>query len=162
MQPIELGNSRQGSLDPPQRSSNVRILPDRNSGDRRNDTTTFGQPLPLIYIAETAAGLRILVPLKGIHPRQVYVFATPHSILVEMRARNTVHHARAIQEIQHRSITRELKFNDLIREGSTSIRLLGDDLEITCTTTRAEEEKNWSELVQLDMRGARGSMIPLP
>lgn len=79
-----------------------------------------------------------------------------------MRARNTVHHARAIQEIQHRSITRELKFNDLIREGSTSIRLLGDDLEITCTTTRAEEEKNWSELVQLDMRGARGSMIPLP
>ena len=119
--------------------------------------TCLGQPLPPISVVEAGTGLKFLVPLSGIGARNVYVFAAPRSILIEIRITKHVTHPGPIQqERQHQRITRELKLRKSIEEGSTSIRMVGDNLEIACVTTADPDDRLWSELLRMDTRASLG------
>ena len=123
------------------------------------DDIIVGRSLPVMNVTETGEGFTITVPLHRIDARNVYVFATPRSIAVEIRIRDVVSHAQVIhREIQHQRITRELVLREAIEEGSTSLRLHGDDLQITCRKASGLDDKTWSELVRLDTRCSLGSV----
>jgi hypothetical protein len=116
-----------------------------------------GRPLPAIEITDTGSFFIILVPLNGLDAYRFYVFALPHSILIEIRlSRSIVHYATNCEEIQHQRVTRELKLGHAIKEGSTTVRLSGSDLEINCVKAPRSDDRAWSELVQMDTRCSLG------
>lgn len=118
-----------------------------------------GRPLSPIEVTDTASGFRIVVPLNGIDARHFYVFALPHSVLIEMRMRTaTVHCGADCEETQNQRVTRELRLTNAIKEGGTTVRLLGSNLEITCSKAPRLDDKAWSELIQLQTHCSLGGV----
>lgn len=129
----------------------------RLAGCACSNRVVFGQPLPDLTIHETATAYRILVPLKGVDLRHVYVFATPRAILVEIRIKTALVHAGTVhKEIQEQRLLRELRLGAVLKEGTTAVRAVGTDLEITCIKAVNAEEKAWSEMVRWDTRASLG------
>jgi HSP20 family molecular chaperone IbpA len=113
--------------------------------------------LPEIAVSETAGTLNMTVPLRGVDARKVFVVASAHSILIEVRITNSVPRSGFIyKEVQQQRITRELRFRENIVKGSTFVRYFGGDLEITCLKVQSADETSWSELVRLDTRNFLG------
>lgn len=123
----------------------------------RDEESLMDKMLPRIAIAETVTSIKLVVPLNGADPRHAFVFATPTSILIEIRITNIIERSRIVyKEIQHQRITRDLKLDTNIQEGSTRVRMLGDNLEITCTKALSGDDKVWSELVYTTTRSSLG------
>lgn len=116
--------------------------------------------LPGILAGESATMIRLLVPLDGIDMRQVYIFATPRSIIFEVLKRSTLKHPGPIEtETQRYRITRELTFRDGIAKGSTVARLCGGSLEISSMKSASTDHEAWSEFIQLDTRSSAGLCV---
>jgi hypothetical protein len=89
--------------------------------------------------------------------RNIYVFASANAISVEIRIKHTVPHSGIIyKECQHECVRRELHFHSAIKEGSTSVWMGANGLEITCTKEPAATERTWSEFIQFNTRGSLG------
>lgn len=113
--------------------------------------------LPDILASESATMFRFLVPFEGIDAREVYIFATPYSIVLELTTKCMVRHAGPIEtETQSFRVTRELRFRNAIAKGSTVARFFGASLEITSLRTLSTSDEAWSEFIQVDTRNSLG------
>jgi HSP20 family molecular chaperone IbpA len=77
-----------------------------------------------IDVAEDESEYKIIVHLSGIDPRKIYVFATPRSLLIELRFKSTIYHdlARAlVTESIDRRISREFSLPIEIEQGTTKV-----------------------------------------
>ena len=57
-------------------------------------------------------------------------------------------------EVQHQRIVRELKLEAYLKKNSIGVRMMGDDLEITCMKAPNADDHAWSELVCFDTRAS--------
>src|SRR5579863_7053312 len=90
-------------------------------------------PLPPATVTRSEETLQIVLPLCGVDLSHVYVIATSRAVVIELRTKRSLDHAGlGVTEIQEERIIRELKLPLEIKEGCTTVRTLGDDLEITC------------------------------
>lgn len=123
----------------------------------RQVTDELPVALPGIAASESATMIRLLVPLDRIDLRQVYIFATPRSILFEVLRKSVLKHPGPIEtETQRYRITRELTFRDGIAKGSTGARLCGGSLEITSRKSASTDQEAWTEFIELDTRSSAG------
>jgi HSP20 family molecular chaperone IbpA len=117
----------------------------------------IGASLPPISVSETESGLCVWVPLHGVDARHIYVLASPHAITIEILIKHTVPHSGIVyKEYQHQCITRALQLHSAIKEGSTSVRMGTNRLEIRCSEESATTERTWSEFIQFNTRGSLG------
>ncbi|MFL6450023.1 MAG: Hsp20/alpha crystallin family protein [Bryobacteraceae bacterium] len=113
--------------------------------------------LSRICASESATMLNLTVPLEGIDVRQVYIFATPHSIVLEIGMNSTIKHSDPLEaEIQRHHTTREFIFRCAIARHSTMARLSGGSLEITSLKAASTSDEAWSEFIQVDTRCSVG------
>jgi HSP20 family molecular chaperone IbpA len=115
----------------------------------------FHDEVPAIEIAEGASEYRLRVPLASLDPRKLYVFATPHALLIEIRFKSTLCHsttnAPVRETIEHR-IAREFTLPIEIEHGTTTVRVCGQFLDITAPKSQQAQQTSWSELVHFDAR----------
>jgi HSP20 family molecular chaperone IbpA len=113
------------------------------------------EEFPAIEIAEEATEYKIIVPLSGIDPRKIYVFATPRSLLIEIRSKITVPHeldqALVMEGIDHR-VSREFRLPVEIEQGGTEVQIGGESLDITARKSERQQQLPWSQLIHFDMR----------
>jgi hypothetical protein len=89
--------------------------------------------------------------------RQVYIFATPRSIVLGLPTKCILKHSGPIEtETQRYRITRELSFRNSIAKGSTAARLSGGSLEIISIKTASMDDDAWSEFIEIDTRSSLG------
>jgi HSP20 family molecular chaperone IbpA len=115
-----------------------------------------GESLP-IEIAEDELEYRITVPVEGIDPRKIYVFAAPRWLLIEIRFKSSVCHelARAlVTESIDRRISRKFALPVEIEKGATTVRVSNGSLYITALKSQCEQETFWSQLIHFDMRAS--------
>lgn len=113
--------------------------------------------LPAVTVSEGATMITVTVPLDDVDMRQVFVFATPRSILVEVLRKCLLNHCGPIaSEVQRNRITRELKFRCGLAKGTTAARLAGGCLEITSIKAVITGDEAWSEFIQMDTRSSLG------
>jgi HSP20 family molecular chaperone IbpA len=139
----------------------LRFSPKRASATDGAKVYFLGKELPPIEWKEDDAGQTILVPMRGIDLRHIYMVATPGSILIEMRIRKTVKYqgdGPLLTEIRDQRISRELRFRHAIQKGATVVRVRGEALQISCrkATETQEEDNSWSELLGFDTRSSLG------
>jgi len=116
------------------------------------------EPLP-IEVAEAESEYSIILPLSGIDPRNIYVFAKPRSLLIEIRWKSSTHHPVSnahITENVERRISRELNLPTEIEERATTVRISGDFLQVTARKSRHDQQTSWSELIRFDTRASLG------
>jgi HSP20 family molecular chaperone IbpA len=119
-----------------------------------------GRSLPPVTDRESPGEYTVVVPMTGVDPRQVFVTATPDTLLIEIRDRETVNHegnGPVFSKIQDRRASRELRFRHPIEKG-ISLRVNRNQLLITCRQAPAREEQSWSELLRLDTRASLGGV----
>ena len=115
-----------------------------------------GEPTP-VEVSEDSGEYKLSMSLCGVDPRTVYVFATPHSILVEVRVKSSVRHPTsgpAVAETIDRRISREFSFPSEIEQSSTTVELSSGFLRITARKCHGEARDSWSQLIAFDARGA--------
>ena len=103
-----------------------------------------------LELSESKTAYYIVVPLSGIDPRNFYVIATPHSILIEMRLNRLQRHQivdRSIIERVDQRIEREVAVPVEIEKGKTTIRIAPDSLVITAPKARQGQDGTWSQLI---------------
>jgi hypothetical protein len=119
---------------------------------------------PFVFLTQLPAVkpvANILVPTNGIDLRHFYVVATPDSLLIDVRIRNSFKHDEAdpvFAEIQNQRISRELRFRHPIEERGTIVHVRGGELQITCRKAATSDEKSWSEILHFDTRASLGSV----
>ena len=121
----------------------------------------FSTQLPPVKPVENGGEYKILVPTNGIDLRHFYVMATPDSLLIEVRIRNSFKHDGAepvFSEVQTQRISRELRFRHPIEERGTIVQVRGGALQITCRKAATSEQKSWSEILHFDSRASLGSV----
>lgn len=132
---------------------------------RRNNETdgsetpaiTFGSSLPPIRVLDWGPTFRFLVPLGNIDPNRFYVIAKPAGILIETRTNNTICHVQdGFIEVQDQRLIRELKFPLTLKRGSTVVKILENELEITCAEADHPDDTPWSELIRFNSRASLG------
>lgn len=109
---------------------------------------------PLIEITEDSAEYTFIVPLAGIDPRRIYVFARPRSLLIEIRLKNSVCHElvrASVMESIDRRIARELTLPINIEHGTTRVCVNGEFLHITARKSEHEQSRAWSELIHFEL-----------
>ena len=112
-----------------------------------------------IEVAEDTLQYIIVVPLAGIDPRSVYVFAMPRSLLIEFRAKRVVSHKMIngfMTESIKQRISREFSLPVEIEQGRTIVKVCGDSLQITARKSQEEQQKPWSQLIHFDTRTSLG------
>ena len=93
-----------------------------------------GDTLSPIELAETPSSYSIVVPLLGVDPRKVYVFAMPTLVTIEIHCRSGICHQlndTPVIETIDRRISREFSFPIEIEKGGTVVQVCGESLEIT-------------------------------
>jgi hypothetical protein len=70
---------------------------------RSQDSIRRNRPRDLL----TSLKYKIIVPLPGIDPRKIYVFATARSLLIEIRFKGIIHDLTRVTESIDRRISRE-------------------------------------------------------
>jgi len=106
---------------------------------------------PAHEIKDSPCEYKIVVPLPGIERRNVYVFAAPYTISLEIRMKATVEHSSEETRVAERTdqrICREFRFGTQIQARSTKIQFDGDCIQITATKSNLEQQETWSEFVQ--------------
>jgi HSP20 family molecular chaperone IbpA len=96
--------------------------------------------------------------MTGIDLRQVFVVATPHTLLIEVRDRESVNYegnGPVFSEIRDRRVSRELRLRHPI-EKNVRLHRNANQLLITCRKTATGEEQSWSELLRFDTRASLG------
>lgn len=146
----------------PERESFEMLVRERGPRFRQSDPLVRPSPLSIrrphipqdeslpIEITEGQSEYRIMVPLAGIDPRKIYVFATPRSLLIEIRFKSTVCHELAhslVTETVDKRISRELALPVEIEQGATTARVSDDALHITARKSEREQEISWSQLI---------------
>jgi HSP20 family molecular chaperone IbpA len=128
--------------------------PPRDSEHFRDSPAHIQQDESLpIEVAEDESEYKIIVSLSGIDPRKIYVFATPRSLLIEIRFKSTIYHdlPRAlVTESIDRRISREFSLPIEIVQGATRVQISGDSLHITARKSEREQETSWSQLIHVD------------
>lgn len=112
-----------------------------------------------VEIVADESQYRIVLPLTGIDPRSVYVFATPRSLLIEFRFRKMVSHPTIhgfVTENIKQRISREFSLPGEIEQGTTTVAVCGDSLYIAARKSQEEEQRPWSQLVHFDTRASLG------
>jgi HSP20 family molecular chaperone IbpA len=107
---------------------------------------------------ETVGEYTVIVPMTGIDLRQVFVVATPHTLLIEVRDRESVNYegnGPVFSEIRDRRVSRELRLRHPI-EKDVHLHRNANQLLITCRKTATGEEQSWSELLRFDTRASLG------
>jgi HSP20 family molecular chaperone IbpA len=121
----------------------------------------FLTQLPPVEPVENGGEYKILVPTNGIDLRHFYVVATPDSLLIEVRIRNSFKHDEpdpVLAEIHNQRISRELRFRHPIEERGTIVQVRGGELQITCRKAATSDDKSWSEILHFDTRASLGSV----
>jgi HSP20 family molecular chaperone IbpA len=96
----------------------------------------------------------IVVPIPGIDHRNVYVFAGPQSIIVEILTKKAVQHPSGdvVQmERTDQRIRREFILRVPIEAGSTKVKFEGDSLRITAIKSTDDDQETWSEFIRFDL-----------
>lgn len=96
----------------------------------------------------------IVVPIPGIDHRNVYVFAAPRSIIVEILTKKAVQHPSGdvvLLERTDQRIRREFILRVPIEAGSTKVKFEKDSLQITATKSTDDEQGTWSEFIRFDL-----------
>ena len=118
------------------------------------------EPLRLIQIRPSAESYErpnhyeIVVPIPGIDRRNVYVFAAPQSIVIEILTRNFLRHPDGgivLSERTDQRIRREFVLRVPIEAGSTTVKFEGESVQIIATKSTAEEQEAWSEFIRFDL-----------
>jgi HSP20 family molecular chaperone IbpA len=110
-----------------------------------------------VDINESTSEYKFIVPLAGIDARNAYVFAKPHSLLIEFRMKTGLEHwATGVTERIDCRILREFSLPDQIEAHSTVIRVCGDSLRITARKAEEDQQLVWSELIAFDTRSSLG------
>lgn len=113
-----------------------------------------------IEIAEGRSDYEVIVPLSGIDPRKIYVFAKPQSLLIEVRFKSIVHHETSgITERVQRRISREFLLPAELEAHTTTVRVCGDSLRIRARKSEEDEQASWSEMIHFDTRGSLGCVV---
>jgi hypothetical protein len=121
--------------------------------------TAVSEMLPPILVQENVGGFRIRVPISDIDLRKIWIFAAPHSICIEFRSRDMVHHSEAsCREIDEQRTVRELRLSQKIKEGCTNARPAGHELQITCLKDSTPDDTNWAEMINFDTRASLGTV----
>jgi HSP20 family molecular chaperone IbpA len=119
----------------------------RNAGWQKNS--------PPIQITETQIEYKVVVPLSGIDPRKIFVFAMPQSIVIEVRLKSMTHHkmpiAAVIESVDER-IVRELSLPVEIEQNASTCRISGESLLIKAPKARQNQTDSWSQLIPFDNR----------
>ena len=128
-------------------------------GNVQRDNLTLAEFLPTIQIADHRDWFRIIVPVGDVDLRNVWIFAKPRSVSIEIRSRDTVAHGDSCcEEIDEWHVTRELKLPQYIKEGCTTVMPLGSNLEIMCVKDAHQEDRSWVEMLRFDTRASIGSI----
>jgi HSP20 family molecular chaperone IbpA len=144
--------------------SNGRSASSRTPASRRARGSLIRAPVrwqgesPAIEIVENASEYKLTVPLLGIDPRQIYVFAMPQSLLIEIRFQRTIRHETGyahITECIDRRISREFNLPVGIERDSATAQISGEFLHITARKTRYDHETSWSQLIHFEMVSSR-------
>lgn len=112
---------------------------------------------PPIEIAERPSEYEVALPLKGIDPRNIYVFARPRALLIEIRFKSTVCHGMVnshVTETIDRRVSREYSLPIEIEQGATKVQIQGQVLYITARKSKYDVQGSWSELVPFDTQPA--------
>jgi HSP20 family molecular chaperone IbpA len=112
-----------------------------------------------IEIIEKEFEYQFSMPLSGIDPRRVYVFVTPHALLIEIRFKNMVLHQAitgAVIESINGQIVREFSLPAEIEQGATTVRLYEGTLQITARKSQQAQRTSWSQLVDFDAKPSLG------
>ncbi len=115
--------------------------------------------IPQLRVIEDRDQYTILVPLKGIDLRQVFILAAPRSLLIEVRVREILQdqgNDLIEAEVENQRISRELTLRHPIRRGRTAVDTVGGLLRITSLKAPEATEDHWSDLVHFDTRASLG------
>lgn len=106
-----------------------------------------------IEIVESESEYKIVMPLSGIDRRKTYLFATSHSLLIEIRFKTSIRHQvnkSMVAESIDRRISREFTFPTEIEHGSTTVQICGESIQITARKSRHNQDASWSQLIEFD------------
>jgi HSP20 family molecular chaperone IbpA len=112
-----------------------------------------------IEIAEGQSEYKVIVPLSGIDPRKIYVFAMPRSLLIEIRFKSSIRHQMInalVTESIDRRISREFTLPIEIAHGATTVQVCGESLHITARKSEHDQQTSWSQLIHFDSRASLG------
>lgn len=110
--------------------------------------------LPAEDLDESPNQYEIVVPIPGIDHRNVYVFAAPRSIVVEILTKKAVQHPSGdviLLERTDQRIRREFILRVPIEAGSTKVKFEGDSLRITAIKSTDDDQETWSEFIGFDL-----------
>lgn len=125
----------------------------------RRASVARGELLPAITVSESPTSLRLLFPTRGIDMRDVEVIATSRSILVRARLQlASAQQGKSRRGTDHNQIVREIVFNHCIQRDKTDVRFVETGVELTCEKAPSATDSDWSELVEFNTRGSRGSV----
>lgn len=108
---------------------------------------------PPIDVKEGQSSFEVILPVEHINPRNIYIFARPHSLLIEIRSKLNIRHPLSstfAEESIHKQILREISFPVEIDNGATSIQLCGMALRISLKKLQLGEQASCSKLVPFD------------
>jgi HSP20 family molecular chaperone IbpA len=119
----------------------------RNAGWQNNS--------PSIQVTETPFEYKIVMPLSGIDPRKVFVFAMPRSIVIEVRFRRLTNHkmpmAAVLESIDER-VVREFSLPVEIEPNATTCHISGESLVMNAPKAGQSQNTGRSRLIPLDTR----------
>ena len=133
----------------------------------RREIGSISRPLLLanahtpVKFEETPSEYHITVSLSGIDARNVYVFAMPFSVVIEIRLKNvTIHQGmqNSVTERTNQRIERELNLPAEIEQGKTKIRIDAGVFHITAQKAQHSRATEWSQLVHFESKAFRAAV----
>lgn len=108
----------------------------------------LGEVAP-VRVEDDALSYKLIMSLRGIEPRMVYVIASPRSVLIEIRHKSVARlpTTSGITESLDRRTSREFYFPVEICRGGTSVFVRAGVLEITAQKSPDNQLAQWSELI---------------
>jgi HSP20 family molecular chaperone IbpA len=103
-----------------------------------------------VHIADGSGEYKLTMPLVGIDPRNVFILASPRSLLIEVRLKRTISHETTggpVAECIDRRITREFTLPVEIARNGTSVQVVEKRLQITARKAQHDQQGPWSQLV---------------
>lgn len=121
-----------------------------------------GSKLEPIKFTENESWYELALPLAGIDPDKLFVFATPSALLIETRTKSTVDHmcgCRTVTEHAKQMISREFCLPSEIEYGGTTIEIQGETLLIRALKSRESHRVAWSKFINFNTRGSLGCIF---
>jgi HSP20 family molecular chaperone IbpA len=101
-------------------------------------------------VKDEALFYKLRMTLRGIDRREIYVIASPRSVVVEVRRKRVFRSPTesAVTECLDQRMSREFHFPDEIIKGETTVVVQGGILEIIVMKSSFDQKSQWSELVE--------------